>query len=559
MVNWNSRKLTDILILLNGLVFLVFINILSSSTFFRLDLTEEKRYSIKPQTKEILKQLDDKIYVEVFLEGDLNAGFRRFRKAIAETLEEFRIYSDNKVEFAFTDPSSALGQKARNEFMADLASKGIRPTNVIENKNGQKIEKLIFPGVLISYGGAETGVMLLKGNKARKQEEEINESIEGIEFELANAIYKLTNIDRKLIGVVTGHGELDSLQFVAAKQTMEEMYDVKRVNLEDDITQFDALIIAKPVRAFADVEKFKIDQYIMNGGKTLFFLDKLEASMDSAAVENYFAFPYNIGLDDLLFKYGVRINLDLIQDQNSAPYPIVTGTSGSRPKMELMSWPYYPLINRYADHPITRNLDAVVTKFVSSIDTVKSAGVKKTPLLFTSQYSKKITAPVSVSLNELRTNPQPASFNQSFLPVGYLLEGSFQSLYKNRFVPEGASAKVIGQSPDTKIIVISDGDILRNEINPRTRQPQMLGFDPFTNYTFANQDLLMNMLAYATDDNGLIRTRNKEVKIRPLERIKITQEKFKWQFINLVLPMVALIIFGVSRAVYRRRKFSFSR
>jgi ABC-2 type transport system permease protein len=559
MVNWNSRKLTDILILLNGLVLLVLLNVVSSATFYRFDLTEEKRYSIKPQTKDILRQLDDKIYVEVFLEGDLNAGFRRFRKAIAETLEEFRIYSDNKVEFTFIDPTSAVGQKARNEFMADLASKGIRPTNVIENRNGQKVEKLIFPGVLISYGGAETGVMLLKGNKARKQEEEINESIEGIEFELVNAIHKLTNIDRKLIGVVSGHGELDSLQFVAAKQTMEDMYDVRRVRIADqDLTQFDALIIAKPVRPFEEIEVFKVDQYIMNGGKALFFLDKLEASMDSAVLENYFAFPYNIGLDDLLFKYGIRINPDLIQDQTSAPYPIVTGTAGSRAKMELMTWPYFPLINRYADHAITRNLDAVVTKFVSSMDTVKSPGVKKTPLLFTSQYSKKVTAPVSVSLNELRINPQPGSFNQSFLPVGYLLEGSFQSLYKNRFMPDGATAKIHDRSAETKIIVISDGDILKNDINPRTHQPQMLGFDPFTNYTFANQDLLMNMLAYVTDENGLIRTRNKEVKIRPLDRTKATEEKFKWQFINLVMPILVLIIFGVLRAVYRRRKYSFS-
>jgi ABC-2 type transport system permease protein len=554
MVNWNSRKLTDILILLNGLVLLVLVNVLSSVNFYRFDLTEEKRYSIKPQTRDVLRQLDDKIYVEVFLEGDLNADFRRFRKAIAETLEEFRIYADNKIEYTFTDPSSALGQKARNEFMTDLASKGIRPTNVIENRNGQKIEKLIFPGALISYGGAETGVMLLKGNKAK----DINESIEEIEFELVNAIHKLTNIDRKVVGMVTGHGELDSLQFVSAKQTIGDVYDIKQVKIQnEDLSQFDALIIAKPVRPFNELEKFKVDQYIMRGGKTLFFLDKLEASMDSAGVENYFAFPYNIGLDDLLYRYGIRINLDLIQDQNSGSYPIVTGTSGSRPQVQLMPWPYFPLINRYADHVITRNLDAVVTRFVSSMDTVKSAGVKKTPLLFTSQYSKRITAPVPVSLNQLRVNPQLSSFNQSFLPVGYLLEGTFTSAYKNRFVPEGISAKVIDQSISTKIIVVSDGDILRNEINPRTRQPQVLGFDPFTNYSFANPDLLMNMLAYVTDENGLIRTRNKEVKIRPLDKTKIVDEKYKWQFINLVVPILLLIFFGVSRAVYRRRKYSF--
>ena len=556
MVNWRSKKLTDILILLNGLVLLVLVNLISAANFARFDLTEEKRYSIKPQTKEILRQLDDKIYIEVFLEGDLNAGFRRFRKSIVETLEEFRIYSNNRIEYSFTDPAAAIGEKARNEFMADLVAKGIRPMNVIENANGQRVEKLIFPGAVISYGGAEAGVMLLKGNKG---EDDINQSIEGIEYELANAIYKLTNVDRKLVGVVTGHGELDSLDFVAARQSIEETYDLRRVDLDNsELSQFDALLICKPTQAYSDIEKFRLDQFIMNGGRALIMIDKLDASMDSAAAPNYFAFPYNIELDDLLFRYGVRINIDLIQDQNSGTYPIVTGTRGSRPQMQLMPWPYFPLVNRYADHPITRNLDAVVTKFVSSIDTVKAQGVKKTALMFTSQYSKKLTAPVNVTISQLRKASDPASFNQSFIPVAYLLEGKFTSLYKNRFPPEGLSSPVKGESADTKIVVIADGDILRNEVNPRTHQPQALGFDPFTNYTFANQDLLMNMLAYLTDEHGLITTRNKEVKIRPLDRRRIVEDKFKWQFINLILPLIALMIFGTLRSWYRKRKYSFS-
>jgi ABC-2 type transport system permease protein len=558
MVNWKSRKLTDILVLLNGLMLIVLVNVLSSRNFYRFDLTEEKRYSIKPQTRSMLEQLDDKVYVEIFLEGDLNPGFRRFRKAIAETLEEFRIYSGNKIEYSFTDPASAAGEKARNEFMADLAAKGIRPTNVIETQNGQRIEKIILPGVVISYGGTELGVMLLKGNKARSPEEEINESIEGIEYELANAIYKLSSVDRKSVGVVRGHGELDSLDFIAAKQLMEEMYAVENVDLQQgNLKSFDVLLIAKPIRPFSEVEKFNLDQYIMKGGKAMIMIDKLEASMDSAAVENYFAFPYNIEIDDLLFKYGVRINMDLVQDQNSGSYPIVTGTRGSRPQVQLMPWPYFPLINRYADHTVTRNLDAVVTKFVSSIDTVKASGVKKTPLLLTSQYSKRLAAPVNVSLNQLRADPQPASFNQSFLPVGYLLEGSFTSLYKNRFLPDGAAGPVVEQSPSTKIVVISDGDILRNEVNPRTHQPQALGFDPFTNYTFANQDLLMNTLAYLTDENGLIRTRNKEVKIRPLDKTRIVDERAKWQAINLILPVILLVMFGIVRSLLRKRKYAY--
>lgn len=558
MVNWRSKQTGDILLLLNGLALLVLINILSSQFFFRIDLTEEKRYSIKEQTKDVLENLDDNIYVEVYLEGDLNAGFRRFRKAIAETLEEFRIYSDNKVKFSFIDPSTAKGSKAQSEFMADLAAKGIQPKNVIENQNGQRIEKLIFPGAIVSYGTAERGVMLLKGNKARTAEEEINQSIEGIEFELVNVIYNLTNLDRKRVGIVTGHGELSGARAAAFRNTLLDLYDVSPVNLiGDDLSALDALVIAKPTAPFTEAEKYHLDQYIMKGGRALMLIDRLEASMDSATMEGYFAFPYALSIDDLLFKYGVRINNDLIQDQNAGVYPIVIGNQGSRPQMQLMPWSFFPLINRYADHPVTRNLDAVVTRFVSSIDTVKSAGVKKIPLMFTSQYSRTLTAPVNVSLNEVRKNIDKSAFDQSFIPVAYLLEGKFTSLFKNRFLPDSVDNKnFVADGEDAKIIVVSDGDVVRNEVNPRTGQAQALGYDPFTNYTFANEDLLRNMLAYLTDDKGLISTRNKEVKIRPLDRNKIADEKLKWQMINLLLPLIALIVYGMIRAILRKRKFT---
>ena len=252
MVAWKSKKLGDFLLLSNGIVLMVLINLLSSQFFFRIDLTEEKRYTIKDPTREILKSLDDDIYVEVYLEGEMNAGFRRFQKAIRETLEEFRVYSKNKIQYAFIDPSTALSQKARSEFMAELASKGIRPTNVIDNRNGQRLEKIIFPGALISYGGAEKGVMLLKGNKAGTPEEEINQSIEGVEFELANAIYKLVEPDPKQIGFVSGHGELGGLSVMALKEAVSEMYHVREVMLnQPSVQECAALVIAKPAISFS--------------------------------------------------------------------------------------------------------------------------------------------------------------------------------------------------------------------------------------------------------------------------------------------------------------------
>lgn len=555
MVNWKSRKLGDILWLANAVMVIVLINLLASEHFLRIDLTEEDRYSIKDQTRAILQNLDDDVYVEVFLEGDLNADLKRFQRSIVETLEEFGVYSDNKVHYVLTNPTAAAGKKAQTEFMADLAARGVEPRNVIDTKNGQRSEKIIFPGVIVSYGGAETGVTLLKGNKARM----INQSVEGIEFELASAIDKLTNTDRKRIGILTGHGELDSLAIASISNDLLEAYDVFNVSLENKntITNYDALIIAKPVIAFSEPDKYKLDHYIVQGGNVLFLLDRLNVSMDSASREDYFALPYDLNLDDLLFKYGVRINPVLVEDESSSLYPIVTGQAGGKPQFNMMNWPFFPLINHYADHPITRNLDAVLLKFVSSMDTVKADGIRKTPLLATSAASKSVAAPVKVSVNDLRKESEAGGFTAGNIPVGYLLEGTFPSLYKNRFAPEGvapSSAPVKARA--ARLIVIADGDIIRNEINPRSGQPQPLGFDPFSNYTFANRDLLMNAVAYLTEQNGLIQARNKQVKIRPLDREKIRSEKTTWQVFNLVLPLVILIAYGAVRSYWRRKKYA---
>ncbi|GHM98559.1 hypothetical protein WSM22_00490 [Cytophagales bacterium WSM2-2] len=555
----NSKKTGDILFLLNGIAFVILLNSLASLYFFRIDLTEEKRYTIKPQTRELLKNLDDEVFVEVFLEGDLNAGFKRFQKSVRETLEEFRIYSGNKVKFIFTDPAQAQGQKARNEFMNELASKGITPMNVIETQNGQRVEKFVFPGAVVSYGGFEEGVMLLKGNRAQNAQEVLNQSIEGAEYELANAIFKLSNSNRKKIGIVQGHDELDSLQIVSFTNSLLEQYDLASVDLSKKrkIDNCQLLIIAKPRSEFSAADKYNLDQYLMRGGKLLLLLDRLEANMDSASREDYFAFPYRLGLEDQLFKYGVRINPDLIEDRVAGKYPIVVGNAGNRPQIMQLDWPFFPLINQYADHPITRNMDAVVTRFISSIDTVKAVGVKKTPLLFSSPYTRKMSTPVKVSVNDLRKQLQEGNFNDGKIPVAYLLEGTFTSLYKNRFIPDGVDGSgFLEKSKSTKIILLADGDIARNDVNHRDAKPLALGFDPLSQYTFANQDLLLNMVAYLTDENGLIRVRNKEVKIRPLDKEKIKADKSFWQIINLVLPIIVLIAFGITRSYLRKMKYA---
>jgi len=553
-----SKKAGDLLLLTNALLFVVILNMIGSWYFVRIDLTEEKRYTIKQQTKDLLKNLDDAVYVEVYLEGDLNPGFERFKKSIRETLEEFRIYSDDRIQYAFTDPNLAMGGKARNEFIAELNSKGIAPRNVIENKDGQRVEKLVFPGALISYGGMETGVMLLKGNAMQGSQQVLNQAIEGIEYELANAIHKLTNENIKKIGFVRDHGELNGLPIASFEKSLSEQYDLKEVglNAKEKLSDYDALVLAKPTRAYSSLDKFNLDQYLMQGGRILFLLDRLDAVMDSASSDNYFAFPYDLNLDDQLFKYGVRINQDLIQDRVSGRYPIVVSNAG-KPQIMQMEWPFFPLINQYADHSITRNLDASLLKFTSSIDTIKVAGVKKTPLLFSSLYSRKAVAPVKVGVNDLRNQLQSGEFNDARIPVAYLLEGKFTSLYKNRFAPDGAdNTGFLTESTETKIIVIADGDIIRNDVNPRDGAVQPLGFDPITQYTFANQDLLLNSIAYLVEEDGLIKARNREIKIRPLDKERIKDERMFWQVLNLLTPLLLVITFGFTRAYWRKLKYS---
>lgn len=558
MVNLQSRKVEAFLRFFIGLVLLVLINILASSFFYRMDLTEEGRYSIKQPTKEMLRELDDVVYVEVFLAGELNSGFKRLQRSIRETLEEFRVYSGDNIQYTFNDPSAAMSEKARGEFMRSLMAKGIQPTNIIDDRNGERVEKLVFPGAIISYGGAETGVMLLKGNQAATAEEKLNQSIEGLEYELASAIRSLTVLERKKIAIIKGHNELDSLEMAGFTAALAQTYDLGKENLSNKISGYDALVIARPQQAFTEKEKYHLDQYLMGGGKVLLLMDKLEANMDSASLAFNYAFPYDLNLDDQLFKYGIRFNNNLIQDNSAVGYPVVVGNTGDQPQIKLQPWPFYPIINHFSDHAITRNMGPVLLKFASTMDTIKAKGVKKTPLMFTSGYSRSVTAPVNVSVQDLRKNLSPEMLNQKHLPVSYLLEGSFESLYKNRFKPEGVDEdSFVGEAADgAKLLVVSDGDIARNEVNTRTGNPQPLGFYPFTQNTFANQDFLMNAVMYLVDDDGIITARNKEIMIRPLDKVEISREKAKWQLINLVIPVLLVVIYGIVRFYIRRRRYT---
>lgn len=553
-----QKKIENLLWFGITLLLLLIVNVLAQENFFRLDLTEDKRYSIAEPTKEMLRELDDVVYVDVYLEGDVPAGFRRLQRAIRETLEEFRVYAGPRVQYTFIDPSVAKSPEARNEFYRHLADRGIQPTNIFDNQGGKKTEKLVFPGAVVSYGGKEQGVMLLRGNQAASPVEKLNQSIEETEYALATTIQELTRERRFRIGWLNGHGEADSILTSGIRQAIKNEYVLEKVNLSaaDNLQQYDAIIMAKPQEPFAEQEKYKLDQYLVKGGRGLFFIDQTAVNMDSAGGQGTLALPLDLKLNDLFFKYGIRINQNLLQDLSSGAYPVVVGNMGNQPQVRMLPWPFFPVFNNFGPGTIVRNLDAVYGKFVSTIDTVKADGVKKTPLILSSQYTRTFEAPVRVSINDLRRELNPDQYQGGVKPVAYLLEGNFSSLYRNRLPPEGVSPNGFSDQGETKLIVVGDGDFLINEINFRTGEPYPLGFAPFTQQLFANQEFVLNSLAYLTNEHGLITARNKEVSIRPLDPIKKEEEKLFWQVLNLAGPVLLIILLGVFFHYWRKRKYT---
>lgn len=553
-----SKRSNDLLKFAGWVVGIILLNIVAANFFFRLDLTEDKRYTIAPVTKDMLQQLPDEVVVDVYLEGDFPAGFKRLQQSVKETLDEFRIYAGGNLRYNFIDPNDISDEKQRNEFMMNLAQKGINPTNLRATEEGKQVERLVFPGAIIKYKGKETAVNFLKGNLAASADERLNQSVEGVEFELATGIRKLAFSGNKIIGYITGQGELEMQQVTDLLGSLQEYYRVARGELDQipTLKGLDLIIVAKPTSEYSELDKYKIDQFIMNGGKAVFFVDALNANMDSVGTGGMFALPYNLNLDDLFFRYGVRLNPTMVMDLNSGFIPMVTGYSGDRPQTEMINWRFYPLLNKFSKHPITRNLDAVYTKFIGTIDTVKADGVVKTPLVYTSKYSRVLQPPVPVTLEEARMDVNPEDYQAGEQPVGYLLEGKFTSLFRNRRAPEGAEEKVVKEEGvATGIAVFSDGDLVKNEINPRTGQAYELGFDRFNNVKFANKELAMNTIHYLLDSEGLINVRSKEIQLRPLDKVRVQEEKSFWQLLNLVAPIVLLVLFGVTRYYLRKRKY----
>lgn len=552
--NLKAQEISQFLVLV---AILVFSNIILSGFFFRIDLTEDKRYTISEASKEIMKNLKSNIYIEVYLEGEFPAGFQRLQKSIKETLEQFRAYSGDKIDYVFIDPGASSDIKIRNSVFQQLAKQGLQPTNLMVKEGAEQVQKIIFPGAIIKVKDKIIPIQFLKGNQAASPAERLNQSVEGLEFEIANGIKMAATAEKSRIAILNGHGELSDKSIQDLGLTLKQYYSVDAVNLKttDSLLKYDAIIMAKPKQKIEEFEKFKLDQFIVKGGKAIFLLDGIRAEIDSIKPDGSLAFPYETNLDDFLFKLGIRLNPDLLLDLNCGAIPMVVGIVGDKPETKLVPWRFYPVLNEFGKHPIVRNMDALYGKFVSTIDTTLDPKIRKTPLIFSSKYSKIVASPVRLSFNEARLNPQPEQYKLSRLPVAYLLESSFTSLYQNRMVPE-ASSKLGFKEVDkpSKIIVVGDGDFAKNDTN-KAGDFFALGYDRFLGTTFANKDFIMNSLSYLLDEKGVILAKNKTIALRPLDIPRINAQKVLWQIINIALPIIIIIVLGFLRLFFRNRKY----
>lgn len=550
------------------LVILVLANVASRYAYFRWDLTAEKRYSISPSTKKMVEGLPDVVIVRVYLGGELNAGFTRLKESARNMLKEFQAYGGGNIEFEFIDPMT-IPEDERKAFITDLMQRGLSPTNLTTKSKTDTKQQLIFPGAIVTFGGREFAVNLLENQMGFSPQQVLNNSVILLEYKFANAIQKLTQYRPPQVAFIRGYGELNELETADMRQTLTNLqYEVKDFDLTANYfipDRFNVIIVAKPRYAFEEREKYKIDQYIMHGGKVLWLVDGTNASMDSLRFNptGQFVSGIDYNLDDMLFKYGARINNDLVQDVNlNNAIPLIVGKMGNAPQTEMFPWYYFPLLVSDNTHAISRNLDPVASFFPSSVDTVNNPGVKKTILLHTTENAKAQLTPSRVHFGILQSKPNPAYFNQPNIPVAVLLEGEFESVYKNRVSPEYLAAsdtveklKFADHSTPTRMIVIADGDIMRSEVrSDSTSYP--LGYYVYSRQQFANKDFLLNCIEYLIDDNGILETRNKEVKLRMLNTVKVEDEKLQWQLLNIALPIGLVILFGLGFGFYRRRKYA---
>ena len=568
-----------------SIIFIILLNAIGSFLHFRIDLTSEKKYTLSDETKKVLTGLDDLIYIKIYLDGDFPSGFKRLQKQSKETLENFKNIAGKRLDFEFINPSERNSEKQRNSIYKQLIEQGLQPTDLQVKEQAGMSSSIIFPGAIIYYKEKHLALQLLNNELGVHPEVALNNSIETLEYKFVSAISKLTKNRKEKIAFLNGHDELKerevidiSYSVLSDHYSLSEYYDIEHFDITefelDSITKevrlarqlqklktFKALIIAKPKTTFNNLDKLLIDQYIMAGGNILWLIDGVNANMDSLQQsDGYFMAQKNqLNLDDMLFIYGVRINADLMQDKRATEIPIITGYSGNMPQQSFFSWPYYPLLFSDSDHPISKGLDAIKCEFVSSMDTIKNK-INKTILLHSSANTMLVPSPHRVSLGILKNPPKEDYFNNPNIPIAVLLEGEFESVFKNRITPKKKDFDFKENSKNTKMIIVSDGDIIRNTYSEKTGNVYPLGYDKFGKFVYpGNKTFIMNAVHYLCDNNQdllLSPLKTKELQLRLLDKEKVQKYKFYIQLLNLLLPILIIIILGIFYSYSKKKKYA---
>lgn len=561
--NWKGRKTKIRLLVFTSILTVVFL--IAGNFLYRIDLTSDRRYSLAGVSREVAAGLESPVEIELFLEGKLEPGLRRVQQEIFEKVAILNAYSPKPIRVKVTDIYQITNPVKREEFIQGLYAKGIIPTNLQQKTDAGVSSKLIFPGALVRISGREHAINFLKYNSDFSHEFNFNHSVENVEFELVNSFRKLQQKKPKTVYFVEGHGEYNQFETADISQTLSGNFTLKRGDaktLFEQRNEVDVAIIAGPKNPFPEQEKFFIDQFIMNGGKAIWLIDPVQVSLDSLSNGHMtYSFPIDLNLNDQLFKYGVRLNYELLQDVDCMQIPVNTAPVGAQPKFTLFPWYYSPRLVPADNHPLSRNLNRVFAEFVSSVDTLAGGNIKKTVILSTSPYARKVKAPSSVSLENINNPPARELFSESFIPVGVLLEGNFPSVFQNRMVNHLSvgSENVIPESKPTKMVVIADAGIIANKVNYASNPPQIqeLGYDRVSKQTFGNKAFLVNAINYLTDDSGIMQLRNRSIKLRLLDPVKLREEKHFWQWLNVLSPLLLAGLFWL--VFYFVRKYRYTR
>ncbi len=549
-------------------VIIVLLNVISPYLSFRWDLTAEKRFTLNNSTKKILSDVDDMIYLKIYLDGEMPPGFKRLQNSLKEMLDEFRIYAKDNLQYEFVNLDEIKDKKEKDKIYKQLYQQGLDPVNVYnKDDKGTNTQQILFPGAIMSFKNKQLPINFLDQSINKTPEENLNNSVQDLEFNLINSLHKLETSHTKTIAFIEGHGEWPADDVADLMISLSQNYIIKRVTINKQLKAldtYDAIVIAHPDSIFNKYDLFVIDQYIMKGGKVLWVVDGTSATMDSLSFRNT-----TIALDKvdnnnigkMLFHYGVRVNANLIQDLQCAYIPVNIAIAGTPPKFEPRPWLYSPLTVPVNSNPISRNLNLIKGEFTSSIDTVgDDPNIKKTVLITTSKYTRLVNAPVQVDLAIVDQKPDANLFSLSYVPVAAMVEGKFRSFFEFHLEPEFKKNKLIHfikESKPTKMIVVGDANMIRNQtriVNGKT-VPYPLGFDRYSGQTYGNKNFFLNAINFLLDDDGLINTRSREIKLRVLDKTYIDKNYSLIQMLNLVLPLIILAIFGILYFFLTRRKF----